>query len=148
MAWGAKSMRIKIEYRAWIEPDSDAKAIKAIIQIGNKFGNTIPADDFGGTILGDVYCYAESGGYCSRKMRTTYNGHNYAVWGTAGNLIGLWVSDPTIRIFVEGIVSNKSQLVHVVDIPEKLVMYKTKEGFWSSTYRRNAEKREIKLKCE
>ena len=139
-------MRIKIEYRAWIEPDSDAKAIKAIIQIGNKFGNTIPVDDFGGTILGDVYCYAESGEYCSRKMRATYNGNNYVVWGSAGNLLGLWVSESPIRVFVEGVVSGENQLVQVLDVPEKLVMYKTKEGFWSSTYRQNAEKREIKLK--
>lgn len=129
-----------------MESDSDTKVIKAIIQIGDKFGKTIPADDLGKDILGDVYCYAESGADCSRKMRVTYNGDNYVVWGSAGNLLGLWVSESPIRIFVEGIVSQEPQLVQVMDVPEKLVMYKTKEGFWSSTYRKNAEKREIKLK--
>jgi hypothetical protein len=72
-------MKIKIEYRAWTESDSDAKAVKAIIQIGNKFGKTIPVDDFGEVLLGDVYFYAESGKDCSRKMRVTYNGNNYVV---------------------------------------------------------------------
>lgn len=139
-------MRIKIEYRAWTESDYNAKAIKAIIQIGNKFGKTIPADGLGQDVLGDVYFYAESGVYSSRKMRTTYNGNNYVVWGSAGNLLGLWVSESPIRVFVEGVVSGENQLVQVLDVPEKLVMYKTKEGFWSSTYRQNAEKREIKLK--
>lgn len=144
MARGAESMRIKIEYRAWIVSDS-IEAVKAIIQIGNKFSKTIPVDDMGKDVLGDVYCYAESGAYSSRKMRVTYNGNSYVVWGSAGNLLGLWVSESPIRIFVEGVVSGESQLVQVLDIPEKLVMYKTKEGFWSSTYRQNAEKREIKL---
>lgn len=146
MARGAKSMRIKVEFRAWIESDSNAKTVKAIIQIGNKFGKTIPLIDLGQDVLGDVYFYAESGVYSSRKMRATYNGNNYVVWGSAGNLLGLWVSKSPIRIFVEGVVSGESQFVQVLDIPEKLVMYKTKEGFWSSTYRQNAEKREIKLK--
>lgn len=141
-------MKIKIEYRAWTESgsDSDAKAIKAIIQIGNKFGKTIPADDLGKSVLGDVYFYAESGADCSRKMRITYNGNNYVVWGSAGNLLGLWVSESPIHIFAESVVSGESQLMQVLDVPEKLVMYKTKAGFWSSTYRQNAEKREIKLK--
>lgn len=138
-------MRIKIEYRAWIESNS-IEAVKAIIQIGNKFGKTIPADDLGQDVLGDVYFYAESGTECSRKMRVTYNGDNYVVWGSAGNLLGVWLSESPICIFAEGIVSGESQLVQVLDIPEKLIMYKTKEGFWSSTYRQNAEKREIKLK--
>lgn len=143
-------MNIKIEYRAWLESDLDldAPSIKAIIQIGNKFGKSIPVDDLGADILGDVYFYAESGEDCSRKMRVTYNGSNYVVWGSAGNLLGLWVSETPIHIFVEGVVSQKPKLMQVLDVPESLVMYKAKEGFWSSTYRRNAERREIKLKCK
>jgi hypothetical protein len=141
-------MKIKIEYRVWMYSGSDVEAIKAIIQIGNKFGKTIPVDDLGNNVLGDVYFYAESGEYCSRKMRVTYNGNKYVVWGTAGNLLGLWVSESPIRVFVKGVVSGENQIVRVLDIPKKIVMYKTKEGFWSSTYRRNAEKREIKLKCK
>lgn len=139
-------MRIKIEYRAWTESDSNAEAIKAIIQIGNKLGKTILADDLGEDVLGDVYCYAESGEDCSRKMRITYNGNNYVIWGSAGNLLGLWVSESPIHIFVEGVASQKKRLVKVIDVPNKLVMYKAAEGFWSSKYRRNTEKREIKLK--
>ena len=135
-------MKIKVEYRVWLE----SKAIKAIIQIGNKFGKTIPADDLGKDVLGDVYCYAESGEDCSRKMRVTYNGDKYVVWGSSGNLLGLWVSESPIHIFVEGVVSQESRLVQTLDVPEKLVMYKTAGGFWSSTYSRNAEQREIKLK--
>jgi hypothetical protein len=141
-----ESMKIKIEYRAWTESDSNAKTVRAIIQIGNKFGKTIPAVDLGQDIMSDVYFYAESGECCSRKMRVTYNGNKYVVWETAGNLLGLCVSKSPIRVFVEGVVSSESQLVKVLDVPEKLVMYKAKEGFWSSTYRQNAEKREIKLK--
>jgi hypothetical protein len=141
-------MKIKIEYRVWMYSGSDVEAIKAIIQIGNKFGKTIPVDDLENYVLGDVYYYAECGEECSRKMRVTYNGDKYVVWGCAGNLLGLWVSDSPIRIFVEGVVSQETKLVQVLDVPETLVMYKSAEGFWSSTYRRNAEKREIKLKCK
>lgn len=141
-------MKIKIEYRVWLESglDSNANAIKAVIQIGNKFGKSIPVDDLGEDILGDVYFYAESGKEYSRKMRVTYNGHKCVVWGSTGNLLGLWISESPIHIFMEGVTSQKPKLVHIMDIPETIVMYKSSEGFWSSTYRRNAEKREIRLK--
>lgn len=139
-------MKTKVEYRAEITPGTDEiQWARALVQIGSKYASTIPAKELCDEISGDVYLYLTCGEEESRKMRVTRNGDNFVVWGTAKNLLGVWISNNPIKLFSEGVVSGEKKLIQTIEIPKSVTMYKTKSIYeWSTAYRKS-DKREVKL---